>query len=185
MIGTVGRLDPVKDQGTLVRAFAALCASHPEQAERLRLVIVGDGSTRAGLEQLAREEGLAGRTWFAGARDDVPELMRALDVFVLPSLAEGISNTIMEAMATGLPVVATDVGGNAELVVEGQTGYLVPRDDPRAMATALARYLQQAEQLQRHGEASRARAESTFSLPVMVNRYREVYRQAIERQGRQ
>lgn len=178
VIGTVGRLDPVKGQATLVRAFAELIRQDPQQAGRLRLVIVGDGSTRKELQRLAEEANLDERVWFAGSRDDIPQLMQAMDVFVLPSLAEGISNTIMEAMASGLPVVATDVGGNGELVIAGETGQLVPRDDPQAMARALSRYLERPDWVKEQGRASRRRAEQAFSLTAMVGRYREVYQQA-------
>lgn len=182
VVGTVGRLEPIKDQAVLVRAFIELSHRFPERVASLRLVIVGDGSQRGMLETLADESGLSGHIWFAGSRDDVPELLAAMDVFVLPSLAEGISNTIMEAMASGLPVVATDVGGNGELVAEGKTGYLVPRDDPAAMATALSQYLDRPERIGQHGVASRARAERDFSLGVMVDKYNRVYQQARVRQ---
>jgi sugar transferase (PEP-CTERM/EpsH1 system associated) len=177
VIGTVGRLEPIKDQRTLVRAFVELAGRFPELRGRLRLVLVGDGSTKRDLQELLGDSGLAGQVWFAGSREDVPQLMQAMDVFVLPSLAEGISNTVMEAMASGLPVVATDVGGNAELVVDGETGFLVPRDDPPRMATALSNYLRKPEIVEQHGQAARNRAEQAFSLAVMVDSYRRVYRQ--------
>jgi len=173
-IGTVGRLEAVKDQGTLLEAFVRLRDLDPQAFPRLRLVLVGEGSLRAELEARARTAGVAEQVWFAGARDDIPELLRALDLFVLPSRAEGISNTIMEAMATGLPVVATAVGGNDELVRDGETGRLVPAEDPEAMARALQGFRDAS--VRRHmGMAGRARAESAFSLAAMVNRYLEVY----------
>ena len=115
LIGSVGRLEAVKDQLTLVRAFNELCLHRPDD-NRLRLVLIGDGSLRDKVEELVAQEGIQDRVWLAGSREDVPQLLSALDVFVLPSLAEGISNTILEAMACGLPVVATRVGGNEELV---------------------------------------------------------------------
>lgn len=182
VIGTVGRLDPVKDQATLVRAFAELIRQYPQAADRLRLVIVGDGPTRDKLQQLLSSADLEERVWFAGARDDIPELLRAMDVFVLPSLAEGISNTIMEAMASGLPVVATAVGGNGELVIAGETGQLVPREDPTVMAVALSQYLERPERIVQQGRAARRRAEQAFSLDAMVGHYRAVYQQASVRQ---
>ena len=98
----------------------------------MRLVIVGDGSTRAECLALLADAGVESLAWLPGERADVPDLMRTFDVFALPSLGEGISNTILEAMATGLPVVATRVGGNAELVEEGVTGTLVPAGMPGA-----------------------------------------------------
>jgi glycosyltransferase involved in cell wall biosynthesis len=96
----VGRLEAVKDQLTLVRAFKELCLRRPDD-NRLRLVLIGDGSLRGKLEDLVAQEGIQDRVWLAGSREDVPQLLAALDVFVLPSLAEGISNTILEAMVAG------------------------------------------------------------------------------------
>lgn len=180
VIGTVGRLEPIKDQRTLVRAFISLAECYPELAGSSRLVIVGDGSTRQELQQLISENGLDDQVWFAGARDDVPQLMRDMDIFVLPSLAEGISNTIMEAMASGLPVVATDVGGNTELVIENETGHLVPRDVPKKMAEVLLNYIRQPELAEQQGRAARLRAEKAFSLAAMVESYQRVYLQRMQ-----
>jgi sugar transferase (PEP-CTERM/EpsH1 system associated) len=174
LIGTVGRLEAVKDQLTLVQAFSEMCR-HKASDTRLRLVLVGDGSLRGDIEALLTREGLEDRAWLAGSRGDIPALLAALDVFVLPSLAEGISNTLLEAMACGLPAVATRVGGNTELVSEGETGFLVPRADPPAMAAALQRYLESAELRAAHGAAGRGRAEKEFSITGMVRRYLEVY----------
>jgi glycosyltransferase involved in cell wall biosynthesis len=119
--------------------------------------------------------GLSDIVWLPGERDNVPELLGAMDVFVLPSLAEGISNTILEAMATGLPVVATDVGGNSELVVEGETGLLVPRSDPDALATAIRCYVETPGLRRRHGENARKLCEAEFSIATMVNNYQALY----------
>lgn len=174
VIGTVGRLEAVKDQLTLVQAFAELVRREAEGA-RLRLVLVGEGSLRAPIEALLAETGLAPQVWLAGAREDVPALMAAMDLFVLPSLAEGISNTILEAMACGLPVVATRVGGNAELVREGLTGRLVERDAPAALAAALAGYVHDPQMRRDHGVAARQRIEAEFSLEGMVARYGDLY----------
>lgn len=175
VVGTVGRLEPVKDQSNLARAFIRLVESVPEARRRLRLVIVGDGSLRAEVENLLAEAGLRDLTWLPGARDDVSDLLRALDLFVLPSRAEGISNTILEAMACGLPVVATAVGGNAELVVDGLTGRLVPAGDPAALAAAIQTYLDDPGLLDAHGVAGRRRVEERFSLDAMVAAYLAVY----------
>ncbi len=174
VIGTVGRLEAVKDQLTLVKAFVELVEQLPN-ARHLRLVMVGDGALRVPIEALLMETGLQDQVWLAGARNDVPELMAAMDLFVLPSLAEGISNTILEAMACGLPVVATRVGGNGELVADGETGALVDRNDPVAMAQALAGYVQDDAQRRRHGAAARQRAETEFSISGMVAQYQAVY----------
>lgn len=174
LVGTVGRLEAIKDQLTLVRAFGEMCARRPED-NRLRLLLVGDGSLQAEIEALATSEGIRDRVWLAGSREDVVPLMSAMDVFVLPSLAEGISNTILEAMACSLPVVATRVGGNAELVVDGETGLLVPRADPQAMAEALLRYLDDDSLRSRHGTAARQRAVENFSIDGMVRNYQDIY----------
>jgi glycosyltransferase involved in cell wall biosynthesis len=113
--------------------------------------------------------------WLPGERGDIPELMRGFDLFALPSLGEGISNTILEAMATALPVVATRVGGNPELVTEGVTGALVPPADPAALAAALRAYVDDAALGQKHGANGRRRVEEGFSIDAMVAGYRAVY----------
>ena len=174
VVGTVGRLQTVKDQLNLVRAVA-IARAQGEAGARLRLVIAGDGPQRAEVEAEVAASGIGDITWLAGARSDVPEVMRALDIFALPSQAEGISNTILEAMASGLPVVATDVGGNAELVAAGETGALVPAQDPHAMAQALLRYTADAALRQSHGTAGRQRVERSFSIDNMVERYTRLY----------
>ena len=115
MIGTVGRLDRIKNQQALLEALRVL-REHDRGADRLRLVIVGDGPLRGELAGAVRRLALDDAVWMPGSRADVPSLMRAMDVFVLPSRNEGISNTVLEAMASGLPVIATRVGGNPELV---------------------------------------------------------------------
>lgn len=180
VIGTVGRLEPVKDQLTLAKAFAALIRVAP-QAQRLRLVLVGDGSQRRAIENLVSVEGIEKQVWLAGSRDDVPALMAAMDIFVLPSLAEGISNTILEAMACGLPVLATRVGGNGQLVEEGETGTLVARSDPLAMARALALYVADGGLRSQQGSAGRQRVEAQFSIPGMVDNYSALYDECVSR----
>jgi sugar transferase (PEP-CTERM/EpsH1 system associated) len=184
LIGSVGRLEPVKDQLTLVRAFSELCRLRPDDS-RLRLVLIGDGSLRGRLEELVAQERIQERVWLAGTREDVPRLLAGLDVFVLPSLAEGISNTILEAMACGLPVVATRVGGNEELVREAETGFLVPRADPQAMAAALLKYVDNEAMRAAHGATARSRAEDTFSIARMASRYLEVYDELYREQCRE
>ena len=171
VIGTVGRLDPVKDQATLVRAFASVATARPEAV----LVIVGDGPSRRALDALVTDLGLAGRVRMLGERADVPRLLGGFDVFALPSIGEGISNTVLEAMATGLPVVATRVGGNPELVDDGVNGRLVPPENPPALAEALDTYLADALVRALHGKASRQRAVTHFDLPMMIEGYRSLY----------
>jgi sugar transferase (PEP-CTERM/EpsH1 system associated) len=119
VIGTIGRLEPIKDQATLVAAFLRIIQWRPELRSRLRLAIVGDGSLQSALDGMLRDAGAGDLAWMPGFRSDGPALYRTFDVFVLPSLREGISNTILEAMASELPVIATRVGGNPELVDDG------------------------------------------------------------------
>jgi glycosyltransferase involved in cell wall biosynthesis len=123
--------------------------------------------------------------WLPGERHDVPELMRAFDVFALPSLGEGISNTVLEAMASGLPVVATQVGGNPELVEEGKTGTLVPPGDARALAAAARAYAEDPARASAHGAAGRRQAEAKFSIASMVAAYLGVYDAVLARNARE
>ena len=181
IIGAVMRMQAVKAPVELARAFIHLRALRPEAFARLRLLLVGDGPLREAVAARLAEAGVADQVWLPGARDDVPELMRAMDLFVVPSLAEGICNTILEAMASGLPVIATEVGGNPDLVQAGVTGSLVPAADPEALAGALAGYLSDPERRQREGQAARARAERDFSLAAMVQGYLRVYDKALGR----
>jgi sugar transferase (PEP-CTERM/EpsH1 system associated) len=185
LVGTVGRLEAIKDQLTLVRAFLHLIKSNVAARAGLRLALIGDGALRDEAKKMVCEAAAESLVWFAGERNDIPELMRGLDLFVLPSLREGISNTILEAMASGLPVIATNVGGNPELVVDGETGMLVPPSDPVAMAGAIQSYLNDPAKLQRHGQAGRKRAVEHFSIEKMVEGYLGVYDEVLaERKGR-
>jgi sugar transferase (PEP-CTERM/EpsH1 system associated) len=176
--GTIGRMAAVKDQITLVRAFITALRRAPDVASRLRLVLVGDGPLRAECARLASSAGVSHQVWMPGEREDVAELLQGMDVFVLPSMAEGISNTILEAMATGLPVIATRVGGNPELVND-DTGILVPPSDPEALGAALGLYSLDRDKAARHGKAARDRVEKDFSLKRMVAEYARVYAQAL------
>ncbi len=174
VVGTVGRLDPVKDQAGLIRAFAATTASRPSV-----LLIVGDGPLRPELDALRRELGLGERVRLLGERQDIPQVLQALDCFVLPSVGEGISNAILEAMATALPVVATRVGGNVELVEDGETGLLVQVRQPEALVRALDCYLGDPAIARKHGAAARARAEREFGLERMLTGYGDLYRSLV------
>lgn len=175
LIGTVGRLQPVKDQAALLRAFAALVASRADLRNRLRLTIVGDGPLSAELGALAISLKIDSRTWFPGPLKDTADVYRALDVFVLPSLNEGISNTILEAMASGVPVVASAVGGNLELVEDGVSGRLFPVGDEGALSRLLGEYASDAGLRQAHGRAARRIAVERFGLKAMVAGYEAVY----------
>lgn len=174
-IGTVGRMHGVKDQLTLVRAFIALLKENTELIGQINLILIGDGPLKKQAVELLENNQLAAYAWLPGERDDIAELMRLLDIFVLPSQAEGISNTILEAMATGLPVIATAVGGNVELVKAGETGLLVPPSDPDAMANALLGLIVDKQKRQQLGERSYQSVLDNFSIQVMVNKYTDVY----------
>ena len=175
LVGTVGRMDPVKDPLNLVRAFIQALQLAPVKRERMRLVLVGDGALYSEARAMLTGAGVADLAWLPGERDDVPDILRGLDCFVLPSLGEGISNTILEAMATALPVIATDVGGNGELVDAGVTGELVPAGDAHALAQPMLAYGRDREAAKTAGRNGRARVEREFSLEGMLGRYRGLY----------
>lgn len=175
LVGTVGRMQTVKHQTLLASAFVRALAIAPELRAVARLVMVGEGPLRGQAQALLDASGAGDLAWLPGERSDVADVMRGLNCFVLPSLAEGISNTILEAMATGLPVVATAVGGNAELVDGGRTGELVPSGDVEAMAQALVRLARQPSRAAAMGRAGRAEVEGRFSLQAMVAAYQGLY----------
>ena len=175
LVGTVGRMQTVKDQTLLARAFVRALEREPALRQRLRLVMVGEGPLRAQAQEILDAAGVADLAWLPGERHDVPDILRGLDCFVLPSLAEGISNTILEAMASGLPVIATRVGGNPELVLEGETGRLVPVGDVEALASALIDDAHAPEADRAAGLAGRWQVERRFSMDSMVAAYRGLY----------
>ncbi len=183
VVGTVGRMSPVKDQLTLVRAFLRCIEWQPQLARTLRLALIGDGPILAEARRLLAGANAAQLAWLPGARNDVPELLAAFDLFVLPSLNEGISNTILEAMATALPVIATRVGGNAELVDDRVTGRLVTAASAEEMARAILEYANDASLRRAHGEAARLRTVRHFGLERMVLDYLDLYQSAIEAHG--
>jgi len=143
--------------------------------------MVGEGPLRAKAQALLEAAGVADLAWLPGERHDVADIMRGLHGFVLPSLSEGISNTILEAMASGLPVIATDVGGNADLVLDGQTGHMVPAADAQAMAQRLLQLARNPEQAHALGQAGRERVLQRFSLQAMVATYQRVYDEQLGR----
>ena len=180
LIGTVGRLDTVKDQGNLAAAFVHAITLHPAARERMRLVIVGEGELRSDIEAILEAANVRDLAWLAGERGDVHSVLQGLDAFALPSLAEGVSNTILEAMSTGVPIVATRVGANAELLGDGSSGTIVPPADSEALAAALLRYFEHAELARAHGRAARKRVESVFSLERMLDRYHRLYSDLVD-----
>jgi sugar transferase (PEP-CTERM/EpsH1 system associated) len=171
LIGTVGRLDPVKDFPTLMKGFSQIKDGFP----LAKLVIVGDGSVRSNLSRLGKELGLDSSLIWLGERNDIPELLRCFDIFVQTSIFEGMSNTILEAMASGLPIVATDTGGNPEVVSNGENGVLVPVGGVRELSVALQRYLSDPMLRKKHGSNSRARSVDCFDLSLMAARYAAMY----------
>lgn len=181
LVGTVGRMQTLKAQPLLARALVRTLQDQPGLRDTLRLVMVGDGPLRAECEAVLVAAGMRDLTWLPGERNDVLAVMRGLDVFVLPSLAEGISNTILKAMASGLSVIATDGGGNADLVVPGQAGEIVPADDVPALAAALVRWTGDADRHRAAGRAGRKDVERRFSLPAMVQAYQGVYERLLVR----
>lgn len=181
LVGTVGRMQTVKDQTLLARAFVQALALSPGLRSRMRLVMIGDGPLRAQAQAILNTAGVAHLAWLPGERSDIPDIMRGLQAFVLPSLAEGISNTILEAMASGLPVIATAVGGNADLVLRGTTGEIVPAADPEAMARCLVGFASDPERARLMGLAGRQRAIEAFSMQSMVDTYQTVYDRQLQR----
>lgn len=175
LVGTVGRMEAVKDQTNLARAFVAAINTVPEARARLRLVLVGDGKLKGEVEAILESAGMRDLAWFAGERADVVPLLQGLDCFVLPSLAEGVSNTVLEAMACALPIVATRVGANADLVEENVTGRTVPAGDSAALAREIGAYFAAPGLAREHGQAARRRVERRFSLERMVDDYDRVY----------
>ena len=183
LVGTVGRMQQVKDQPTLAKAFVRALQLAPALRDRLRLVMVGEGPLRQQVQAVLTEADALHLAWLPGERADVPDVMRGLNCFVLPSLAEGISNTILEAMSSALPVIATDVGGNAELVAYGRSGEIVPPSNIDAMAAALVRMASDVESAAAMGREGRALVEQRFSLPAMVAAYQGLYDTLLERKG--
>jgi sugar transferase (PEP-CTERM/EpsH1 system associated) len=175
VVGTVARLSPEKDQASLLAAFAKVAPAMPEA----RLVLVGGGPLRAALEAQARELRITERTHFLGERQDVAELLGAMDVFCLPSLTEGTSLTLLEAMATGLPVVATSVGGTPEVVAAGASGLLVEPGRPDLLADALQQVLHSESLAARFGEAGREIVRARYSMQSMVERYAGIYQRVL------
>jgi glycosyltransferase involved in cell wall biosynthesis len=171
VVGTVGRLEPRKGTDTLLDAVAALRDEHPHVA----LVVVGEGPLRAELVARAARLGIGSRVQFLGDRADVDEVLAALDLFVLPSRTEGMSNALLEAMAMALPVVATAVGGTPEVLADGRSGLLVPADDPAAMAAAIRRVLVDPNRGRGFGESARAVVEERYGARSMVRRLEEIY----------
>jgi glycosyltransferase involved in cell wall biosynthesis len=170
VVGTVARLDPVKDLGTLIRGVAKL-----RTGRDMHLLIVGDGSERGALEGVAVETGLGSRAHFLGHRDDARQLLAACDVYANSSISEGVSLTILEGMAAGLPIVATRVGGTPE-VVDESSGRLIPARDPELLTRAVLELANNPTLAASLGDGARQRVEQHFTLERMVREYAHAYR---------
>jgi sugar transferase (PEP-CTERM/EpsH1 system associated) len=173
LFANVARLDAVKDHAGLLAAFRRL--RQMPNGDNARLVIAGDGPERPALDKQVAELGLGDAVRLLGNRRDVAQLLAECDVFVLSSIAEGMPVTVLEAMAAGLPVVSTDVGGVASVVTDGATGTLVRASDANALAAAMAAYAASTDRRRQHGAAGRARAVAHFSLAAMVSAYVRLY----------
>lgn len=174
LIGCVANLRPVKGHEVVLDAFASVCARVPQA----RLALVGEGPLEIPLRERARALGVLDRLHFLGLRQDVPDLLRAFDVGVLASHSEGLSNALLEAMASGLPTVATAVGGNSELLQDGALGVLVPASDPAAMAAALAELLTSPDRRRRLGAAARDRVRDANSPERVLEAWHRVIESA-------
>jgi sugar transferase (PEP-CTERM/EpsH1 system associated) len=175
VIGSVGRIQDVKDHASLVDAFILLREQMPERRSQLRLVIVGDGPLLSAIRAKVDAAGIAGQVWLPGARTDVADILRRIDVFAMSSIAEGTPGSALEAMASGLPVVGTRVGGIPEVIDDGVTGAVVPPSDPAAMAAALAHYVTAPALAAAHGQAGRERVRRLYDMGAMVNAYQSLY----------
>ena len=180
VVGIVARLDPIKNHRALFEAFRMLIPRLPE----ITLLVVGDGAARAELEAAAGRLGITSKVRFLGARSDVPQLLHAMDLFVLPSHSEGLSLTLIEACASGKPIVATDVGGNGEVVQDGYNGLLVAPDNPKALADAMYRVLSAPQRAREMGTNGRAKFARDFTLDAMVGGYLRLYESVLAKQSR-
>jgi glycosyltransferase involved in cell wall biosynthesis len=170
-----GRLHPQKNLPLLLQAWSEAAGRHAGN-----LILVGPGSERQSLADLAGSLGIADRVQFVGAVDDPADYLRAADLFVLPSLAEGMSNSLLEAMASALPCVVSGIGGNTDLIADGQTGRLVSSATPAAWAHALVELLEDPAAARQMGLAARRRIDEEFALAIVVDRYIELYRRMID-----
>lgn len=176
IVGVVGNLYPVKGHQYLIASIPAVLAKCPKTT----FVFAGRGQLEAELKGQVHQLGIDGQVRFLGLRQDIPRILALIDVFVLPSLSEGLSMAILEAMVSGKPVVATNVGGNPELVENGETGCLVPPKDSHALAERLVFLLTNSVRGSQFGRKGQLRAQGRFSLQTMVREYQALYDQCIE-----
>ena len=175
VVGAVGSLYPVKGHRHLIDAVPASIQACP----RTKFIIIGRGDQETQLKNQAKELGIDRYVHFLGLRQDIPRLLSIMDVFVLPSLSEGLSVATLEAMASGKPVVATRVGGNPELVVEGETGFLVPSEDNRALAEGIVTLLLDSARARSMGRKGQERVQQLFRMDTMIDNYERLYRECL------
>lgn len=176
IVGVVGNLYPVKGHQYLIAAIPAVLAKCPNTT----FIFAGRGQLEGELKEQAHQLGVAQKVRFLGLRQDIPRILAVLHAFVLPSLSEGLSMAILEAMVAGKPVIATDVGGNPELVEDSETGYLVPSQNSQALADRLISLLMNRDRALQFGKVGQLRAQGQFSLRTMVREYQAIYDQCIE-----
>lgn len=179
LIGSISNLRPIKDHATLLRAFALLPAA--SKSAPLHLILVGDGECRAALEADSRELGVQNRVHFAGYRTNDPNLHHLFDVSVISSISEASSNSILEAMAAGKPVVATETGGNPDAVVDGVTGLLVPVSAPQELANAISRLLESAGLRRKIGDSAQAFAKARHRPSAALSQLEILYNECTSR----
>ena len=180
LVGTVGRLVPIKGHAWLIRAIPRVLEEFPHVC----VVFIGDGPLADELRQLAHEVGVERSVVFLGTRQDVPACLAALDLFVFPSLNEGMGRALLEAMAVGVPVVATGVGGIPDVVVNGESGVLVPPKDSAALADAIRAMLRDPGRRRAYGEAAKRRVDDRFDVEAMVGKIERLYDEVWETKHR-
>lgn len=175
VVGTVGRFDPIKNLPMLVQSIAQMAAELPE----LRGLLVGDGPEFPAIRAQVEVAGLSDRVRLTGFREDARRLAQCMDLFVLSSFSEGTSMALLEAMAAGVPVAVTAVGGNPEIVIAGETGWVVPSNDVPALRQAILGAVRDAAECERRAGAARRRFQEQFGLEQMMNHYRQLYRELL------
>jgi glycosyltransferase involved in cell wall biosynthesis len=177
VVGTVGRLKHQKGQKYLVEAMSMVLKEFPHTV----LLIVGDGSAGSELSELVKQRGIEDRAIFTGSRRDVPAMLAAMDIFVFPSLWEGLPNALVEAMAAGKPIIATDIKPNREVLGPERTGVFVPCEDSMAIASEITGLLSDRQTALLLGSAARVRALSRFSIAGTVRAYTDLFEEILEK----
>lgn len=177
IIGTVGRMDPIKDYTTLLRAASIIVKDFP----KTKFLFVGGGAYLNELKKFTQTLKLNQKVIFLDKREDVPELLKIMNIFVLTSLSEGLSNTIIEAMASALPVIATNVGGNPELIIDNKSGILVPVGDYHLLSKAIMQLIKNPLKAEEMGKIAQERVKKYFALSKMIKTYEELYKSLVSK----